>query len=142
MESFAKLLYKSNTSLIHTSLPVYYFGMPNGKVYILYARFYEVKFEKSDLEYVIAVHKDFIFDVQQQKVTSLHQVKNSNLSPGQLFDQAEPNYKIKDVKRNIETFKEAIAIINKKAEKMVRRLEEKTTSLSTRLKSKKSVKTV
>ncbi len=142
MESFAKLLHKSNTSLIHTPLPVYFFGMPNGKIYILYARFYEVKFDKSDLEYVIAVHKEFVFDALQHKVTPLNPGKYSNQSSVHLFDQAEPNYKIKDVKRNIDSFKEAVLLINKRAENMMRKQGEKTVRQNKNDKRRKIINTL
>jgi hypothetical protein len=49
MECFAKLIYKSHMTYIPTNLPVQFYGLPDGKVYLIYARFYDIKFGKSGL---------------------------------------------------------------------------------------------
>jgi hypothetical protein len=62
MNTVAKLIHQSSMTYIPTTLPVRFYGMPNGKVYIVYARFCKHKPDKTDLEFVLAEHEEFSYD--------------------------------------------------------------------------------
>jgi len=68
MENYAKLIHKSNITYLPTNLPVQFYGLPDGKVYVIFARFYEIKFQRSDLEYVLAEHQEFSYDYSEEKI--------------------------------------------------------------------------
>lgn len=62
MKGKACLSYKSYNSCFQTSLPVYFYGMPGGKMMVLYSRKKEDFYLKRNLEWVLAIHLDFWFD--------------------------------------------------------------------------------
>lgn len=62
MKGKARLLYKSYNSCFQTSLPVYFYGMPGGKMMVLFSRKKEDFYLKRNFEWVLAVHLDFWFD--------------------------------------------------------------------------------
>lgn len=106
-------------SFLPTKLPVQFFGMPNGKVYIVYARFYEIKFNKSDLEYVFAVHEEFLYDYDKEIFIPIYSTNYQIPFYSGIIDKPEPLFKIIQVYRNISSFSEAIVLLNIKAEKML-----------------------
>lgn len=58
----AQLIYKSYMTYFHTLFPVYFYGLPNGKIVCIYACISEKENNKSGLEFVLAEHEDFIYD--------------------------------------------------------------------------------
>ena len=68
MKSNCQMIHKSYMTYLPTSLPVYFYGMPDGKVYLLYARLNENNLYNSELEFVVAVHEDFTYDFAKQKI--------------------------------------------------------------------------
>ncbi len=120
MESLVKFLSKSQNSCLPTSLPVYFYGLPNEKVYAIYARFYEVKFDKSNLEFVLAICKDFSFNPLNGEIYKKGIKKNGPVSL-ELLDMPEPNIKIVKSYRNLHTFKDAIEKLEKRAIKEFRK---------------------
>jgi hypothetical protein len=91
-------------------------GLPDGKVYIIYSRFYEINFNNSGLEFVFAVHEEFLFDYKNEKlltVTPLGQPINTVL-----VDKPEPKIKILKVYRNVNTYSQAQKLLNEIAHKM------------------------
>lgn len=95
MESLVGLIHKVKKSNLPTTLPAYYYGVPNGKIYIIYARFCEVKFNDSDLEFVLAVLKDFKFDWENNIIIS--KVQDDSI-PVTVKSLDQPDQKIKIVK--------------------------------------------
>jgi hypothetical protein len=122
MDSLAKLIFKTQSSNLSTELPAYFYGLPNGKVYVVYSRFYEVNFEKSALEFVVAILKEFTFDFERETLFSL--VLNEVVPPAyyKLIDCADPKMKIKKVYRNLQSYNEVFLKLNKKAEKMQKKI--------------------
>jgi len=51
--------------------PVQFYGLPDGKVYLIYTRFYEVKYDRTYLEYVFAEHKEFSYDYENDRLKSI-----------------------------------------------------------------------
>ena len=115
MEKIAKLIHKTNITYLPTNLPVQYFGLPDGKVYVVFARFYEVKFQRSDLEFVIAVHQEFSYDYENAKLIP-HRLENEK-SPvyNEMVDKPNAKITIQKVYRELNSFAEAEKLLNKKA---------------------------
>lgn len=116
MQPLAKLIYKTFTTHLPTVFPVQYFGLPDGKVYLIYARFYEKGFENSGLEFVLAKHKEFQYDYQDEKVM-LKNEEGNNPIYSEDVDKPEPDIKIVKVYRNVHSYNEAIHKLNKRAAK-------------------------
>ncbi|MBK6282192.1 MAG: hypothetical protein IPF54_05570 [Draconibacterium sp.] len=121
MEPLGKLIYKTQSSNLPTSLPVYFYGLPDGKVYLIYSRFYEVNFSKTDLEFVLAVHKEFTFDFENEKLYSA--VLNDVIPPAfyKIVDKADSKIKILKVYRNLNSYSDAAAKLYKRALKKSRK---------------------
>lgn len=114
MELTAKLIYKTQTTNLPTPLPAYFYGMPNGKVYVVYSRFYEVDFDSSALEFVLAVHKEFTYDYENESVFSLS--LNEIIPPAyyKMIDKVDPKIKIKKVFRKLDSYEEVFQKLNKR----------------------------
>jgi hypothetical protein len=101
---------------------VYYYGLPNGKVYLVYARFYEVKFDKTDLEFVIAIRKEFCYDVEDGSIYLRKDSGTNENATIEDFEKADPNIKIVKVYRNVNSFKEAEKKLEKRAQKISKKM--------------------
>ena len=118
MDIFAKLIHKSYMTYLPTNLPVQFYGLPDGKVYLIYARFYEIGYEKSDLEFVFAEHEEFLYDYENEKLKLRGESKPGRPVYDEMVDKPDPKIKILNVYRNINSFAEAFIQINKKAENL------------------------
>ena len=114
----AKLIYRANASYLPIAFPALYYGMPNGNIYVLYSRFYEIKFAGSGLEFVFAIHKDFTYDYERDII--LPNTADCFKTPvfSELLDR--PNIKINVVKvyRDLKSYGEAVELLNNEALKM------------------------
>ena len=115
--AFAVLIHKSNTHYLPTNLPAQFYGMPDGKVMIVYARFYDVKFERTGVEYVYAIHKEFEFDYANRKIIPLDWNSRRPIS-NEMVDKASPQFEIKNVRRNLNSFSQAYVELNKMAKEI------------------------
>jgi len=115
MENFAKLIHKSHITYLPTNFPVQFYGLPDGKVYILFARLYEIKFQRSGLEFVTAEHLEFSYNYKEEKLIS-HGILDSKKSVySELVDKPNPKIKILKVNREFNSFAEAFVQLNEKA---------------------------
>ena len=112
MESNVRLIHKTYMSYFPTSLPVSFYGLPDGKVYIIYSRFYEVDFDHSGLEFVFAVHEEFSFNFRASRLFILENSKKLFPVLSEMVDKPEPNFKIIKVLRNLNSYNEAESILN------------------------------
>ena len=115
LESFAKLIHKTKITYLPTNFPVHYYGLPDGKVYVLYARFYEIKFQRSGLEFVLAEHLEFSFNYSEEKLILNGVTDRKYPVYPETVDKPNPKIKIIKVNREFNSFAEAIAQLNKKA---------------------------
>lgn len=122
MESNARLIYKSYMTYFHTFLPVYFYGMPNGKVYCIYARFYENSTGNSSLEFVFAEHEDLTYDYGAGKIISLNYSEISLQGFIEIVDKPEQRIRELKVYGNIASYAEAQEFLNTKAKAMVHTL--------------------
>lgn len=115
MEIFAKLIHKSFVSYLPTNFPVQFYGLPDGKVYIIYARFYEIKFQRSGLEFILAEHQEFSYNYEEEKLITFGNQDTKKPVYAELVDKPNPKIKILKVNREFNSFAEAFAQLNKKA---------------------------
>jgi hypothetical protein len=115
MEIFAKLIHKSFVTYLPTNFPVQFYGLPDGKVYIIYARFYEIKFQRSGLEFVLAEHQEFSYNYEEDKLVTFGNKDVKKPVYSELVDKPNPKIKILKVNREFNSFGEAFAQLNKKA---------------------------
>lgn len=115
MENFAKLIHKSHITYLPTNLPVQFYGLPDGKVYVIYARFYEIKYQRSGVEYVTAEHLEFSFDYEQGKLLIHGTPDPKKPVYAELVDKPNPKIKILKVNREFNSFAEAYIQLNNKA---------------------------
>jgi hypothetical protein len=68
MKLKSRLLYKSENTCFHTSLPVHFFGLSNGKMVVLFtANKHDFPFT-STLKWVISEHMDFSYDYEANTI--------------------------------------------------------------------------
>jgi len=115
MENYAKLIHKTHITYLPTNFPVHYYGLPDGKVYLVYARFYEIKFQRSGLEFILAEHLEFSYNYSEEKLMLHGNTEPKNTIYPELVDKPNPKIKIVKVNREFNSFAEAIVQLNKKA---------------------------
>ena len=118
MQTLAKLIHRATASYLPIAFPALYYGMPNGRIYVVYSRFYEVKFGGSGLEFVFAVHKEFKYDYEKEIIVPRKKFSFNTPVFSELVDR--PNTKINIVKicRGLNSYGEAINLLNKEAHEM------------------------
>lgn len=106
MNVIAKLIHQSSMTYIPTRLPVRFYGMPDGKVYMVYARFCKQVPDKTDIEFVLAEHQEFSYDYPNGKLIP----KNSTRYPVycEMVDKPNPVFNILQVSRGIKSYDEAV----------------------------------
>lgn len=119
MKSTARLIYKTCTSYLPTAFPVHFYGMPNGKIYLVYSQFFDIKFGQSGLEFVIAIHKEFEYDYNTNKVISVAKNHRKTFTFPEVIDKPYPDFQVIEVSRDVKSYGEASFLLNKIAEKMV-----------------------
>ena len=124
MEKLAKLIHKSNLSYLPTKLPVHFYGLPDGKVYLLYSRFYKVGYEKSGIEFVMAVHDEFTYDYAKEQLISHDHASRKFPVYDELVDKPNPKIRILKVFREINSYSEALTRLNSKAQKSKVKMED------------------
>ena len=115
MEIFAKLIHKSFVTYLPTNFPVQFYGLPDGKVYIIYARFFEIKYQRSGLEFILAEHLEFSYNHAEEELTSTRNQDSKKPVYSELVDKPNPKIKIIKVNREFNSFAEAFNELNKKA---------------------------
>jgi len=101
-----------------TSLPVYFYGMPDNKIYLIYARFYDINFNKSGLEFVFAEQEDISINYETGQIITREYLKIDLNDFKEFVDRPDPRLKIVNVFRNLDTYSEAQVILNELAAKM------------------------
>jgi hypothetical protein len=119
METFVKLIHQANMTYLPTKLPVQFYGLPDGKVYLIFPRFYEIKFDRTYLEYVLAEHKEFSFDFENEKLVPHYFMRKNAPVYNEMVDKPDPQIKILKIYRNLNSFAQVHAILNRKAKKMM-----------------------
>lgn len=118
METQAKLIHEARASYLPTAFPTHYYGMPNGKIILVYSRFYKAKFGISDIEFVFAEHQDFSYNYETG--TIIPSRKNINCHPvfAEQIDFPRARINVFKIKRELNSYGEAQLFLNHEAEKM------------------------
>jgi hypothetical protein len=111
----AKLLYRSNMTYLPSNLPVQYYGLPDGKVHIVYGRFYDAGYGKSGVEYVFAVHREFSYNYNLEKIVPKDFSAFNFPFDNSILDNQNPKINIVNVTRNIHSLSDAFNLLNEKA---------------------------
>jgi hypothetical protein len=118
MKTKAMLLYKSYMTYFPTSLPVYFYGLPDNKIYSVYTRFYEINFNNSGLEFVFAEQEDFAINYETGQIITREYLKIDLSDFKEIVDRPDPRLKILKVLRNLNTYSDAQVILNQLAAAM------------------------
>lgn len=110
MKSLGKLIHKSYITFLPTHYPVHFYGLPDGKVYLFFARFYELGFNKTDMEFVFARHNDFSYDYDNGILVP----KTEFRAPvyNEMVDNPDPDITILEVRRDIQSYANAVDYIS------------------------------
>ncbi len=92
--------------------------MPNGKIYLVYPRFYEGGFGKSGMEFVFAVHQEFSYDYEKDTILSTDNISNNLPVFAESIDKPDPKIHIVKIRKNLNSFGEAQILLNQTAQKM------------------------
>jgi len=119
MKSIAKLIHRTYASYLPTAFPAHYYGMPNGKIYLVFSRFYEEAIGDSGLEFVFAEHNDLFFDYDNNRILN-KDIDKHNI-PVFVEDVDRPGTKISilSVNRGLNSYGEAQIFLNGEAQKMM-----------------------
>lgn len=120
MRPFAKLIHQTHISYLPKAFSAQYYGMPNGKIYLVYPRFYEGGYGKSGMEFVFAVHQEFFYDYENEKIISINNNNNDRPVFAESVDKPDPKIHIVKVRKNLNSFGEAQILLNQTAQKMSR----------------------
>lgn len=118
MRSFAKLIHKTYMSYLPTAYSAHYYGMPNGKIYLVYSRFYDTAIGESGLEFVFAEHKEFSYDYEKEKIVPFGKIRKRLPVFVESIDKPDPEIRIFKIRRNLNSYGEALILLNKEACKM------------------------
>jgi hypothetical protein len=112
-----RLLHSAIANYLPTSLPAQFFGMPDGSVLIVFARFFDGGAKKTDVEFVFAEHQEFRYDCIRNLI--IEEDTNFLSNHFERLDKPHPNYEIKGIYRNLANFSSAHQKVNEMAEIMI-----------------------
>ena len=118
MKAFAKLVYRTYITYLPTAFSAQYYGMPNGKIYLVFSRFYKAAFGKSELEFVFAEHNDFSFDYEKETIIPYENQHKQSRTFAEHVDNPNSKFNILSINRKLKSFGEAETFLNRKAQKM------------------------
>jgi hypothetical protein len=99
MKSRATVIYKSYMTYFHTFLPVYFYGMPDGKIYVVYAFFTKTENNQEGLEFVFAIHEDFRYNHKYDKIFTLDWTELSKADFMKKVDEPDQRIEIIEVRK-------------------------------------------
>jgi hypothetical protein len=118
MQTLAKLIHRTYASYLPTAFPAHYYGMPNGRIYIIYSRFYEIRFGGSGLEFVFAVHKEFKYDYEKEIIIPKKKFRIKTPVFAESVDKPDSKINIIKICRGLNSYGEAINLLNTEALEM------------------------
>lgn len=118
MKSKAKLVYQTYVTYLPAAFYAQYYGMPNGKIYLVFSRFYKVAFGKSGMEFVFAEHSDFSFDYEKETIIPYATQQKQSKVFAEDVDNPGSKFNIFSNSRKLKSYGEAQCFINRKAKKM------------------------
>lgn len=119
MKPLAKLIHKTYVSYLPTEFPAHYYGMPNGKIILVFSRFYEIKYGNSGLEFVFAEHKDFCFDYENEMIVSACKKRKKTKVFSEQIDNPKARIAVFKINRKLNSYGEAQLLLDSEASKMI-----------------------
>ncbi|WP_319480009.1 hypothetical protein [uncultured Draconibacterium sp.] len=110
MKSLSRLIHKSSMTFLPTHYPVHFYGLPDGKVYLCFARFYKAAFNNTDLEFVFARHNDFVYNYNEEVIIPMAEFRAPVYN--EMVDNPDPDITILEVRRDIRSYTEAVQYID------------------------------
>ena len=117
MKPFAKLIHKTYASYLPTAFPAHYYGMPNGKIYLVFSRFFRASEGRTGVEFVFAEHEDFLFDYEQEKVLTCSAEQHASVF-AENVDRPRAKINVLSINREFNSYGEAQVFIDHEARKM------------------------
>jgi hypothetical protein len=118
MQTIAKLIHRATASYLPIAFPALYFGMPNGRIYVVYSRFYEIKFGGSGLEFVFAIHKGFKYDYEKEVIIPKKKYGFTKPVFAEMVDTPNTRLNIVKIYRGLNSYGEAVNLLNREAKEM------------------------
>ncbi|MBN2635951.1 MAG: hypothetical protein JXR61_06755 [Prolixibacteraceae bacterium] len=119
MKGKARLIYKSFNTCFRTFLPVYFYGMPNAKMIVLFTREKADSLLHKEIEWVVASHLDFWYDYESDTIFDF---KNRELDFEEFIEYVDKlEQRIRHLKSfgHFSNYKEAQQFYNGHASKML-----------------------
>lgn len=122
MRKFPILIYKSSETDLPTASPVFFYGMPDNRVYAVYSKQIKTISGGIRYEYNVALLEEYSFDYEKGVLFRLHTNEKKPLYPESFIDKYNP--KLKTIRKlvrskNILTFDFLIESFLKKSIKSV-----------------------
>ena len=112
MKLQSRLIYKSQYTCFQTSLPVYFYGLSNGKVVVLFASNKTDFAYDTTIKWIVAEHFDFVYDFETNEIFTSGDEKIS-LEEFTLFaDNLEQRIKVNAIFGNFSTSADAQKYFN------------------------------
>jgi hypothetical protein len=118
MKQIAKPIYQTSASYLSTPFQVQYYGLPNGKIWFIFSRFYKSELGNAGVEFVFALHKEFYFDYENETVLKPGNLLHPTAVFPELVDKPGLEYEEIKVARDINTYAEALNLLNTEASEM------------------------
>lgn len=128
MKELSKLISKSNMTYLPTSLPVYFYGMPDNRIYLIYSGTFDLNLVR-DFEYVFGYFEDINYEYLTGKIYYLNCLLPNNSDFTDLINRPQIRYKIIGSCRNIESMRDAVKVMESLSTQPVSTLKMKELSL-------------
>lgn len=111
--NIAKLILEAKNPNLQTNYSALYFGSPDGKVYAIYQRHYVALLGISEIEFVIDISEEFLYDYVEEKLID-HTLQNDGTPFIDNTAVDKPNHKLKPFKSSIstKTVRGALGLLN------------------------------
>lgn len=107
MRPTARLLYKSYMTYFHSFLPVYFYGMPNGKIYCLYAQLAPQNGTDNMMDFTFMEHEDFSYDHKSDTIQICGDLKISHDYFKDMVDRPDQRLKALGISGKFESYSAA-----------------------------------
>jgi len=112
MKYTARLIYKSVNTCFHTNLPVYFYGLSNGTIILLFASHQNEFPDDNTLKWTLAEHLDFSYDVASGTILTKDLLEIGLDEFMELADNLEQRIKITATYGNFSSNSEAMQYLN------------------------------
>nr|WP_320023237.1 hypothetical protein [uncultured Draconibacterium sp.] len=118
MKALAKIIHQTPASYLPTAFPAHYYGMPNGSIYIVFSRFYDLAIGQSGIEFVFAEHADYSYNYETGEIIPTRNVLQKVKVFSEEVDHPDLKINIFTTKRNLQSYGQAQAFLNDEAMRM------------------------